>query len=352
MKQILNTLYVQTQGTYLHLDHDTLKLEIEKQTKLKMPLHHIGGIVVFGNVLMSPFFIHRCAEDGRNLVWLSQYGKFKARLTGSTTGNILLRRSQHAALDNPEATLAIAKYFVAGKLQNARGVLMRSAREAEEESDRQALSKAAQVHADAIRNTENAADLDRLRGIEGYLDRLRGIEGYAAKSYFGAFTAMVRTNRTVFEFVEQSRRPPRDPINALLSFVYMLLVNECVAACEGVGLDPQLGFLHALRPGRPALALDLMEELRPLLADRLVLTLINRAQLQPDNFVERPGGAIYLTEDARKTLLSAYQKRKQEVQHPISDTKVPLGLIPHVQARLLARHLRGDVPTYQPFIPR
>jgi CRISP-associated protein Cas1 len=343
MKQILNTLYVQTPGTYLHLDHDTLELEVEKQTKLKMPLHHLGGIVAFGNVLMSPFFIHRCAEDGRNVVWLSQHGQFRARLAGSTTGNILLRRSQHAALDTPEVTLAVAKYFVAGKLQNARSVLMRSAREADEESDRQALTKAAQVHADAIRNTENATDLDKLRGIEGY----------AAKSYFGAFTAMVRTNRAVFEFVERSRRPPRDPINALLSFVYTLLVNECVAACEGVGLDPQLGFLHALCPGRPSLALDLMEELRPLLADRLVLTLINRAQLQPDDFVERPGGAIYLTEDARKTLLSAYQKRKQEeVQHPIAGTKVPFGLVPHVQARLLARHLRGDVPTYQPFIPR
>jgi CRISP-associated protein Cas1 len=318
MKQILNTLYVQTQGTYLHLDHDTLELEVEKQTKLKMPLHHLGGIVAFGNVLMSPFFIHRCAEDGRNVVWLSQHGQFRARLAGSTTGNILLRRSQHAALDNPEATLAIAKYIVAGKLQNARGVLLRSAREADGEGDRQALTKAAAIHADAIRNTENAADLDKLRGIEGF----------AAKSYFGAFTAMVRTNRAVFEFIERSRRPPRDPINALLSFVYTLLVNECVAACEGVGLDPQLGFLHALRP-------------------------INRAQLQPDDFVERPGGAIYLTEDARKTLLSAYQKRKQEeIQHPIAGTKVPLGLVPHVQARLLARHLRGDVPTYQPFIPR
>ena len=343
MKQILNTLYVQTQGTYLHLDHDTLKLEVERQTKFQVPLHHLGGIFAFGNILVSPFLIHRCAADGRNLVWLSHHGRFQARLAGSTTGNILLRRSQHAALDNPEATLNIARYIIAGKLQNTRTVLMRAARETKDEVDKKILKAAAQVHAEATRNAESATELDKLRGIEGF----------AAKAYFSAFTSMIRTNRTVFELTERSRRPPRDPINALLSFVYTLLVNECAAACEGVGLDPQLGFLHALRPGRPALALDLMEELRSLLADRLVLTLVNRTQLQSDDFVERPGGAIYLTEDGRKTLLTAYQRRKQEeVQHPITGAKVPYGLIPHVQARLLARHLRGDIPSYQPFILR
>lgn len=190
MKQILNTLYVQTQGTYLHLDHDTLKLEVERQTKLQIPLHHLGGIVAFGNILVSPFLIHRCAADGRNLVWLSQYGRFQARLAGSTAGNILLRRSQHAALDNPKATLSIARYIVAGKLQNARSVLMRAARETKDEGDQKTLKAAAKVHAEAIRNTENATELDKLRGIEGF----------AAKTYFSAFTAMVRTNRTTFEF--------------------------------------------------------------------------------------------------------------------------------------------------------
>jgi CRISP-associated protein Cas1 len=343
MKQILNTLYVQTQGTYLHLDHDTLKLQVEKETKFQVPLLHLGGIVAFGNVLLSPFLIHRCAEDGRSLVWLSQYGKFRARLAGSTTGNILLRRSQHAALDSAQGTLEIARYMVAGKLQNARNILMRASREAQEEGDRQVLKAAAKIHGDSIRSVEQVSDLEKLRGMEGY----------AAKSYFAAFSSMVRTSRTVFEFVERSRRPPRDPINALLSFVYTLLVNECVSACEGVGLDPQMGFLHTLRPGRPALALDLMEELRALLADRLVLTLINRGQITADDFIERPGGAIYLTEDGRKTLLAAYQKRKQEeLLHPIVNEKMPMGLVPHVQARLLARHLRGDVPHYQPFILR
>jgi len=343
MKQILNTLYVQTQGSYLRLDHDTLKVEVEKQQMFQIPLHHLGGITVFGNVLLSPFLIHRCAEDGRSLVWLSERGRFKARLAGSTTGNVLLRKAQHTAASDPQATLDIARYVVAGKLQNTRNVLLRAAREAKTEEDSNLLTKAAQIHGGSIRSAETVSDLDQLRGVEGY----------AAKAYFGAFTAMVRQNRDTFAFTERSRRPPKDPINALLSFVYTLLVGDCLAACEGVGLDPQLGWLHAVRPGRPALALDLMEELRAPIADRLVLTLINRAQLKPDDFVDRPGGAIYLTDEGRKAVLTAYQKRKQEeISHTIAGTKVPLGLVAHVQARLLARHLRGDVPTYQPFIPR
>lgn len=255
----------------------------------------------------------------------------------------MLRRAQHAALEQPDAALLIARHMIAGKLQNARSVVMRAAREAVDGSDRTILSNTAKVHADAIRSTESAADLDNLRGVEGY----------AAKSYFASFTNMVRANRTAFTLTERSKRPPRDPINAMLSFVYTLLVNECVAACEGVGLDPQMGFLHTLRPGRPSLALDLMEELRAPFADRLVLTLINRGQIKPDDFTEKPGGAIYLIDDARKTLLAAYQKRKQEeVSHVIVGSKVPLGLVPHIQARLVARHLRGDIPTYQPFIQR
>ena len=343
MKQLLNTLYVQTQGSYLRLDHETLKLEVERKLVFQVPLHHLGGIVAFGNVLVSPFLIHRCAEDGRDLVWLSEYGRFQARVAGSMTGNVLLRRAQHTALDQTDVTLQIARHIVAGKLQNARHVLMRSAREAKDEADRIALSKAANIHADAIQGTESVQELEKLRGLEGY----------AAKAYFAAFTHMIRLHRDAFALTERSRRPPRDPINALLSFLYTLLTNECVAACEGVGLDPQIGFLHALRPGRPSLALDLMEELRAPLADRLVLTLINRGQIKPDDFIARPGGAIHLTDDARKTVLTSYQKRKQEeVPHIMTNSKAPFGLVAHVQARLLARHLRGDTPTYQPFIQR
>jgi CRISP-associated protein Cas1 len=342
MKQILNTLYVQTQGTYLQLDHETLKVKVEEETK-QVPLHHLGSIMAFGNVMFSPFLIHRCAADGRSIVWLSQSGRFQGRLAGPTTGNVLLRRAQHEAMTNPVVTLNIARYVVAGKLQNTRNVLMRAAREAKDEADEAKLRSAAQVHADAIESIEKSADIDQLRGIEGY----------AAKAYFGAFSEMIRMNREGFDFKERSKRPPKDGINALLSFAYTLLANECVAACEGVGLDPQMGFSHVMRPGRPSLALDLMEELRSVVADRLVLSLVNRGQVKPSDFIDRPGGGVYLTDDARRDFLTAYQKRKQEeVTHPILESKVPVGLLCHVQARLLARHLRGDIPQYPPFILR
>lgn len=343
MKQIDNTLYIQTQGIYLRLERDTLKLELERETRFQMPLHHLNGIVAFGNVLVSPFLIHRCARDGRSIVWLSERGQFQARLTGPTTGNVLLRQVQHRALNNGTTVIEIARRAIAGKLQNARGVLTRAAREAKETSDREALTAAAKIHADTIRQLSTASNFDALRGLEGY----------AARAYFGALTYLVRRHRDAFALSGRSARPPRDRMNSLLSFLYTLLANECASACESVGLDPQVGFFHALRPGRPALALDLMEELRAPLADRLALTLINRAQLQPDDFSERPGGSVYLTESGRKTVLIAYQKRKQEeVFHPVLERKIPFGLVPHVQARLLARYLRGDLPCYQPYLQR
>lgn len=343
MKQILNTLYIQTQGSYLRLDHETLKVDVEGKTVAQIPLHHLGGLVVFGNVLLSPFLIHRCADDGRSIVWLTQSGRFKARLFAPTSGNVLLKRAQHAALDCADRTLELSKFMVAGKLQNARTVLLRAARESTEPSAEAAIREAARVHADAI---------VRLPGLR-YLDEVRGAEGDAAKAYFAVFDHMIRTNKDAFVFSGRTRRPPRDRVNALLSFVYGMLRNECASALEGVGLDPQVGFLHALRPGRPALALDLMEELRAPLADRFVLTLVNLGQVKADGFVMRPGGAVELSEDTRKTAVVAYQKRKQdEVTHPVLARPVPLGLVAHTQARLLARHLRGDVPSYQPFLYR
>ena len=343
MKQLLNTLYVQTQGSYLRLEHDTLKIDVEGKTAAQIPLHHLGGLVVFGNVLVSPFLLSRCAEDGRGVVWLSRSGRFQARLNGPVTGNVLLRRAQHAVLDHEAATVAVARAFVAGKLHNARGVLLRAAREGVPQSAEYDLRSAASAHAVTIRK------LPRL----GRLDEVRGAEGDAARLYFAAFDHLIRTRKDAFTFKNRTRRPPLDPVNALLSFLYSLLRSECASACEGVGLDPQMGFLHALRPGRPALALDLMEELRAPLADRLALTLINRAQLRPEDFTVRVGGAVSLSDDARKLVLTEYQKRKQdEVLHPVLKQNVPLGLVPHVQARLLARHLRGDVPSYTPFILR
>ncbi|MDI3338972.1 MAG: type I-C CRISPR-associated endonuclease Cas1c [Sphaerobacter sp.] len=343
MNQLLNTLYVTTQGAYLHLDHDTLLVEVERETKLRVPLLHLGAVVCFGDVRLSPALLHRCAEDGRSVVLLDRHGRFKARVEGPLSGNVLLRRAQHEALSSPDQTLEIARSCVAGKLQNSRQVLLRAAREAPDAADGGVLSAAA---------TRLAGLIDAVRQA-GTVEEVRGCEGDAARTYFGVFDRAVRVERAAFRLTGRSRRPPIGRTNALLSFLYTLLTADCAAAAQGIGLDPQVGYLHALRPGRPALALDLMEELRPALVDRLALTLINRRQLKPGDFVERPGGATLLTDDGRRTVLVAYQKRKQEeVPHRVLGKKVPLGLVPHVQARLLARHLRGDLEHYPPFLIR
>lgn len=343
MHQLLNTLYVTTPEAYVRLDHETLRIEVEGEKKLQVPLHHLGAIVCFGDVLMSPAVLHRCADDGRSVVLLDRNGRFKARLEGPVSGNVLLRKAQHETSSNPDRTLAIARNIVAGKVQNTRSIVLRAARETEDPQDAEPLSATAQALASSLAQLPTVSDLDTLRGFEGE----------AARRHFGTFSRMIREGREHFQLNGRSRRPPRDPTNALLSFLYALLLNDCVAAAEGVGLDPQMGFLHALRPGRPALGLDLMEELRSVIAERLALTLINRRQVTPKHFIERPGGAIYLNDDGRKEVIVAYQKRKQEeVAHPVLEQKMPIGLIPHVQARLLARVLRGDVENYVPFLAR
>lgn len=342
IRELLNTLFVQTQGAYLRLDHETLKLEVEREVKLQAPLHHLGGMVLFGNVLVSPFLLHRFASDGRSVVWLSSTGKFKARLAGPTSGNVLLRRAQYDALNDPDRSCGIARSIVAGKVRNTRNVVQRAAREAEPE-DRTVLEETVR---------ELGFTLKALGRSYG-LPEVRGLEGQAGRVYFDTLSRMVRADREEYAFNGRNRRPPRDRMNALLSFMYALVLSECVSACEGVGLDPQFGYLHALRSGRPSLGLDLMEELRPILADRLVLSLVNRRQLRPKDFGEREGGAVHLNETGRKTVIVAYQKRKQEeVDHPVLGQKVPVGLVPHVQARLLARHLRGDAELYVPYTPR
>lgn len=343
MQQIANTLYVLTQGAYLHLDHDTVRVEVERATQLRVPLLQLGALVAFGNVLISPQLMARCAEDGRAVTLLDRNGRFKARVVGPTGGNVLLRRAQHQALSDPARTLAVARHMVAGKLQNERQVLLRGAREASAPEDEAALGAAARAVAQGIAASQWVGDLDALRGVEGT----------AAREYFGAFDRLVRDDRETFRMAGRNRRPPLDPINALLSFCYTLLTADCVAALEGCGLDPQVGFLHALRPGRPALGLDLLEELRSPVADRLALTLINRKQLTASDFETRPGGAVSLTDAGRKRVVVAYQERKaDEVPHRLLDRKVPLGLVPHIQARLLARHLRGDLEYYPPFLVR
>jgi CRISPR-associated protein Cas1 len=342
MRQLLNTLFVQTEQSYVHLDHDTLKVEVERELKLRVPLMQISGLVCFGNVLLSPALLHRCAEDGRSVTLLDRHGRFKLRLEGPTSGNVLLRRAQHLALSDPERRVRIARNMLAGKLRNARHVVLRAAREAAAE-DRNFLGEGAAVIGEIIVRLPARDDLDSLRGDEGD----------AAAIYFSLFERMIRGDRAVFGMRRRSRRPPLDRTNALLSFLYTLLRADCAAALEGVGLDPQVGYLHALRPGRPALALDLMEELRPVLADRLALSLINRQQLQADDFEEHPGGAVYLNERGRKTTIVAYQKRKEEeVGHRVVGQTVPLGLVPHLQARLMARHLRDDLAHYPPYLVR
>jgi CRISPR-associated protein Cas1 len=341
--QLLNTLYITTEGSYLRVDHETLKIDVERETKLQIPIHHIGGVVCFGDVLVSPAAIHRCVEDGRFLVFLDRNGRFKARVEGPVSGNVLLRCAQHDALANMEKTVGIARNIIAGKLQNTRQIVLRGAREASAPEEATALRETAE---------QLAGSITRLASCDN-LDSLRGIEGEAAREYFSTWDRMVREDRETFALNGRNRRPPKDPTNALLSFLYALLMNDCVAAAEGVGLDPQMGFLHALRPGRAALALDLMEELRSVLADRLVLTLINRKQVTAKDFVNRPGGAIHLVDEVRKEVIVAYQKRKQEeITHPTLDQKMPLGLVPHIQARLLARVLRGDMDEYVPFLYR
>lgn len=343
MRQLLNTLYVTKPHAYLHLDHDTVRVEVERVLQLQAPLLQLGSIVCFGNVMLSPALMHRCAEDGRSIVLLSANGRFKARLEGPMSGNVLLRRAQHLALSDSARRLEIARSVVAGKIRNSRSVLLRGAREAKTIDDQDMLAEAARLHQEILQRVAARDDIDMLRGDEGD----------AARIYFSAFSSMIRETRGTFGITERSRRPPRDPTNALLSFLYTLVRAECTAALEGVGLDPQIGYLHALRPGRPALSLDLMEEFRSVLADRLALTLINRKELQTSDFERFDGGAVYLNESGRRTVILAYQQRKEvEIDHRVLGGKTPVGLVPHLQARLLARYLRNDLPHYVPYISR
>lgn len=341
---LLNTLYVTTTGSYLHLDNDTVRIEIERETRLRVPLHHLGGIICFGDVLISPALIGRCAADGIGMTLLDRNGRFRARIEGPVSGNVLLRKAQFEAANDPARALAIARPCVAGKLRNSRAVVQRGAREAKTDVDREALD-AAVLKLDA--------SLRAVTVVEN-LDVLRGIEGEAARGYFATMNHLLRADqREAFALDGRSRRPPRDRLNALLSFLYTLLTHDCRSALETVGLDPQFGFLHVLRPGRPALALDLVEEFRAFLADRLALTLINRGQLKADDFRVTEGGAVAMNDDARRAISIAWQEKKQEkLMHPLLESEIPIGLLPQIQARFLARTLRGDTDGYLPFIAR
>lgn len=344
MQTILNTLYVTVPDAYLKLENDTIRVEVEREKRLQVPLHHLSGVVIFGHTMVSPGLMHRLADEGKCLVMLDASGRFKARLEGGITGNILLRQAQFRCADDLVFSLDLAKALIAGKLKNSRQVLLRGARESKEEMEQARLTRGAYDLAASLRALATAADLDQVRGIEGE----------AARQYFACFNLLIRADmRKDFSFDGRTRRPPRDRVNALLSFLYSMLMNDCRSALEAVGLDPQQGFLHAVRPGRAALALDLMEEFRAVVADRLVLTLINRGQIKSNDFVERDGGAVLLEGDARRAVVIAYQERKQElITHPLLQANVALGLVPMLQARLMARAVRSEVEGYFPFLTK
>jgi CRISP-associated protein Cas1 len=340
---LLNTLYVTLADSRLRLDNDTLRVMVGDDTRLRVPLHHLQAVVCFGHVGISAPLMHRLADEAIALVLLDDAGRFKARLEGATGGNVLLRMAQHRAAGDAAFTLGVARSVVAGKLRNQRAVVLRGAREAKLEDDRAALTRCAQDIAASARALPAADSVDVLRGLEGE----------AARNYFAALNRLVRADlRDSFSMDGRTRRPPRDRMNALLSFLYSMWTNDCRSACEVAGLAPQLGFLHAVRPGRASLALDLLEEFRPW-ADRLALTLVNRGQIDAGAFVQREGGAVLLECDARKAVVVAFQERKQEaLMHPVLAESVPLGMVPLVQARLLARHLRGEAALYLPFALR
>ena len=332
-----NTLFVQTQGAVLGKEGETVRVKVDGQVKLVVPLHHLNGIVCFGRVLVSPSLVQLCAERDVGIAYMSEHGRFVARLVSAVSGNVLLRREQYRRADAAESCLAIARQIIAAKIQNCRTTLLRGGRECGDADKAQQLRRAA----DRL-----ACTLDVLAKAES-IDSARGCEGEAARVYFESFNLLIRQQNESFQMTGRSRRPPLDPLNAMLSFVYSVLTSEMAAALEGVGLDPAVGFLHVDRPGRLSLALDLLEEFRPLLADRLVLSLINLRQVRPDGFQTQPGGAVLMNAETRKTVLAALtQRKREELTHPLLGEKVTIGLLPHLQARLLARHLRGDLETY------
>lgn len=340
MKHHLNTLFVMTQGAWLRKESETIVVSVDRKERLRIPMIGVSGVVCMGRVTCSPFLLGACAEKGVSVTFMTAHGRFLAAVNGFSPGNVLLRREQYRRADDPAATAAIARACIIGKLANYRTILRRAIR------DQGASDGIARLE-----STANRIDM-RLRTLQTGLsvDQLRGVEGNASADYFEVFNDLITTQKDAFVFRNRSRRPPLDNVNAMLSFLYSMLANDLRSACESAGLDAAVGFLHRDRPGRPGLALDLMEELRPVLADRVVLSLINRQQVKPVGFVTEPGGGIRMDEHTRKELVAAYQKRKQEeITHPFLGEKMTLGLVPLILARLLARHLRGDADAYPPF---
>lgn len=341
MKQLLNTLYVTTQGAYLARDGETILVRVEREAKLRVPVHTLASVVCFGQVTCSAPTMDLCAERGVALSFLTERGRFLARVQGPVSGNVLLRRAQYRWADDEARSVSIARWVVTGKVANCRKVLLRAARERSEGEGVGELELAAQRLGRLLEDVRASTCVDAVRGLEGD----------AAHTYFGAFDHLITASKEAFFFRGRNRRPPLDNMNSLLSFLYTLLTHDVASALEGVGLDPAVGYLHRDRPGRPSLALDLVEELRPVVADRLALTLVNRRQVQAGGFQTSEGGAVVMDDATRKEVLVAYQKRKQEeIMHPFLEERVAFGLVPHVQANLLARHIRGDLDGYPCFV--
>ncbi|HUG26117.1 type I-C CRISPR-associated endonuclease Cas1c [Piscinibacter sp.] len=341
MKHHLNTLFVSTQGAYLAKEGQAVVIRVDKEVRLRVPLHTLDGIICFGQISCSPYLLGACADNDVAVTLMTEHGQFLARVTGFSPGNVLLRREQFRRADSVTAAAEIARAVVLSKIANSRTVLLRAARDHPNKTDAVALQQAA-THL-------NRCLSDALRTAE--VDTLRGVEGEAARVYFGVFNHLITAQKDDFTFHMRSRRPPLDNINALLSFLYALLAHDARSACESSGLDAAVGFLHADRPGRPGLALDLMEEFRAFLADRLALSLINRRQVHASGFHRSESGGVEMDDATRKAVLVSYQKRKQEeIRQPFLGETITVGLLLHMQARLLARHLRGDLDAYPPFI--
>lgn len=341
MKKLLNTLFVTTQGAYLSKEGETVVIKIDGEVSMRLPVHTLGGIVCFGQVSCSPYLMGFCAENGVATSFLSENGRFLAKVQGPVSGNVLLRREQYRRADDMNSSAEIAKSVLTGKIANCRTVLQRLLRDHSEKIDTDAISQVSQKLSNAMRRLQS----------ESSLDILRGIEGESASAYFEVFDHLITCQKTDFMFHERNRRPPLDNVNCLLSYIYTILMHDVRSALECVGLDPAVGFLHRDRPGRYGLALDIMEEFRPYIADRLTLSLINLCQVQNKGFDKKESGAVLMDDETRKTVLVAYQKRKQEeIEHPFLKEKMAIGLLPYAQALLMARHLRGDIDAYPPFI--
>lgn len=344
MNPLFNTLFVTNADCYVRLEGQTVCVEQNRQKLIQIPIHHLTGLVCVGEISVTAPLLQQFVAEGRSVSFLDRNGRFMARVEGPRSGNVLLRLDQFRFSETAERCENFARMIVAGKLQNSRQVLMRSARETTDQSDQEEIQRSVDLIKTFIKR------LPETRG----LDAIRGLEGNAAKAYFDVFTLMLKPEiRDDFRFNGRNRRPPMDRLNATISFLYAVLMHDCRTALETIGLDPQIGFFHALRPGRASLALDLMEEFRPWLCDRLAITLLNRGQLKKKHFLTRDGGAVLLNDEGRKELITSYQKRKQEEKtHQLLNQRVQIGLLPHLQARLLARLVRGDISAYPPFLDK